>query len=106
MPEAPKIVGLFRIMALFMAFLYQYTLKCGMDGGFRLKESEMEKWGSLIFGSLQLKLKIPFSLFTMSCTKEQTLLNTLEKVFLMPLRMLETVDWMAFSPEEMPDFMS
>ena len=104
-PDAPKIVGLFKIMPLFIAFLYHSTLKCGMDGGFRLKEPEMEKCGSLIFGRLQLKLKMLFSLFTTPCTKDQTLLNTLVKVDLIPFKMLLTVDFTAFRPEETADLM-
>ena len=90
---------------MFMAFLYHSTLKCGMEGGFRLNEPDMEKCGSLIFGRLQLKLKMLFSLPTTPWTKDQTLLNTLVKVFFMPFRMLETVDCTAFRPEEMPDLM-
>ena len=42
-PDLPKIVGLFRIMPLFIAFLYHSTLMCGMDGGDRLNDPEIEK---------------------------------------------------------------
>jgi hypothetical protein len=87
-------------MPLFMAFLYQSTLMCGMEGGFRLKEPEMEKCGSLMCGRLQLKLKMLFSLFTMPCTKDHTPLNTDVKVDLIPFKMLLTVDFTAFNPED------
>ena len=92
-------------MPLFIAFLYQSTLMCGIEGGFRLKEPEMEKCGNLMCGRLQLKLKIPFSLFTMPCTKDHTPLNTLVKVDLIPFRILLTVDFTAFKPEEIPLFL-
>lgn len=56
-------VASFKIMPPDIAFLYQSTEKCGMDGGFSEKLPVMEKCGSLIFGRLQLKLNTLFSLF-------------------------------------------
>ena len=89
---------------MFIAFLYQSTLMCGMEGGFRLKEPEIEKCGNLMCGRLQLKLKIPFSLFTMPCTKDHTPLNTLVKVDLIPFRILLTVDFTLLKAEDTVDF--
>ena len=60
-PLWPKIVASFKIMPPDMAFLYQSTEKCGMDGGFSEKLPEMEKCGNLIFGRLQLKFNTEFS---------------------------------------------
>nr|DAR99063.1 MAG TPA: hypothetical protein [Caudoviricetes sp.] len=37
------------------------TLICGTDGGTRLKPPLIEKWGSEMWGSSQLKLKKSFS---------------------------------------------
>jgi hypothetical protein len=102
-PEAPKIVGLLRIMPLFMAFLYQSTLKCGTDGGLRLNEPEMEKCGIFICGRLHSKLKIPFSQSTRPETNERIFSNTVVNADLMPSRMLVAVDRIDSRPEEMSD---
>ena len=98
-------VASFKIMPPDIAFLYQSTEKCGMDGGFSEKLPVMEKCGSLIFGRLQLKLNTLFSLFTMPETVLQMVLNTLEIVFLIPFKILDTVLLIALKPLLMPDFM-
>lgn len=86
-----------------IAFLYQSTEKCGMDGGFSEKLPVMEKCGSLIFGRLQLKLNTLFSLFTMPDTVFQMVLNTFEMVLLIPFTILDTVLLIALKPLLMPD---
>src|SRR5574344_2003974 len=101
-PLIPKMVGESRIMPFPIAFLYQSTEKCGMDGGSSEKLPEMEKCGSLIFGSSQLKLKMPLSLSTIPDTKLQMPLNTLLNTSLMPFRIPEIVLWIALKAVEMP----
>ena len=73
-----------------------------MDGGSSEKLPEIEKCGSLIFGSSQLKLKMPLSLSTIPDTKLQMPLNTLLNTSLMPFRIPEIVLWIALKAVEMP----
>ena len=103
-PDAPKIVGLLRIMPLFMAFLYQSTLMSGTDGGFRLNEPEMEKCGILICGRLHSKSKMPLSQSTTPDTKERTFSKVFVKAERIPSRIFVAVDLMDSSPEDTPDW--
>ena len=93
-------------MPLFIAFLYHSTLMCGIDGGLRLNDPEIEKCGSLMCGRLQLKLKIPFSLSTIPLTKFQTPLNIFVNVVFMPFSAFEAAVFAAFSPVEIPVFIA
>ena len=75
-----------------------------MEGGFKEKLPEIEKCGSLIFGSSQWKLKTFFSLFTMPEMKLQIPLNTFDTVFLMQFKTFVIVLLMALNAVEIPFF--
>jgi hypothetical protein len=92
------------IIPFSIAFLYHAILKCGTEGGFRLKLPLIVMWGSFRWGSDQLKFIMLFSLLTALETIDLQLSQMLVNFDLILFSTLETVFFALFKPLEMVDF--